>query len=247
MPANHRPARRSRRCRARARTLGRQAKRNLEVISRSHRMRASRAIGLRPNTSRPSSRSYGLDGRRGPAVSGGRQDDVRHAEVPACLGREVGRVVGTRERRKGWVRAHEDCRLGIDTAVPRRGQRQRRRDGGPRRCRCRHAMRTTRGKDVRGKLVLARRSLTRSRRSRSALRRRRHRQLRAEPANGVVGRECRPAALGPPRLLCAAADFAFMVRPSQARAWQARLAAGETRAVAGQGRCRPARRARTTS
>jgi hypothetical protein len=59
-------------------TSGEAAKKNLDAITLQHRMRASKQFDMATRH-----------------IPGGRQDDARHAEVAARLGRALRRAVGT--------------------------------------------------------------------------------------------------------------------------------------------------------
>ena len=210
---------------------GETAKRNLEVISQSHRMRASQ--GFRAAAEHIAAQLRSLRAR-----------DVEILQFPA----DGKTMFGTQKSRPAWDAKSRSC----GSSQTRDGKAGPRGEGSPTgsrcRCRSRRTARARRSRRTWSTSAPAPRNRTTPARTCAASscssssqpeavqtlavdrhRRRRHRQLRAEPENGLVGRKRRPAALGPPRQLRdSSRTFAFMVRPSQARAWQARSPRGET-------------------
>ena len=212
---------------------GELAKRNLELISRQHRMRGSRGYAEAARFVAEELRRYGLadaevvaipaDGETFYGTQRSRRPwDADFAELWELRREET--MGGSR-----WVRSR---RLASWDAVPLslaqdsesgdvdgRSHRRRRRH-------CRRGLRRARrARQDRARVGAARGGRAARRR---ALRRRRHRQLRAEPAHGVVGRRRDARPLGPRRQLHAKPTFAFMVSLKSARDFQARLKRGET-------------------
>ena len=224
---------------------GESAKRNLESLVGNHRMRGSRGFRAAADHIAAQLRAYGLP-----------QVDV--ISLPA----DGTQFYGTQKARPAWDaelaelweldgEGRPRVRLASWESMPldaRAGQRERRRHRGPGRRRRGDARgglrRQGRAREDRAGGGSALRG--REARGRSA-RRLGHRELRAEPAHGLVGREREPRALGAPRLVPEDADVrvhghAEAGAPSGRTAWRAasgfRCARSSRRAVT---------RARTTS
>lgn len=209
---------------------GESAKRNLEVISQSHRMRASRGLRTAAEHIAAQLRSYGLedveilqfpaDGKTMFGTQKSRPSwDVRSAELWELEER------GTR----GWVRAAkiadwESTPLSLAQDSDRADVTADLIDVGAGTTEADY-----RGKDVRGKLVL----VSAQPEAVQAL------AVGRYGAAGIVshaqnqrtawwGADADLLRWGHLDSFAPGPVFAFMVRPSQARAWQQRLAAGET-------------------
>ena len=177
---------------------GASARGSVDALARHHRMRGSRGFHAAAEYVRAQLKASGLDDAHIETLPRRRAHVLRHAEEPAAVGRRLRRAVGAATEPARGSRASS---TGEHPAGPGPGQRRAARptadlvDVGTGTAEADYA-----GKDVKGKLVLAAAQPGPvARLAVAAARRRRHRQLRAEPAHGLVGRRRGPAALGPPR------------------------------------------------